>query len=230
MAFSKEWEQSYMDNTHLSTWPWSDIVSLVHRHCKLLIATGNGRILELGCGAGANIPLFISLGMDYYAIEGSQAIVAHLHYRYPEIASNILVGDFTLDQPFTGAFDLVIDRSSLTHNSTSSIKNTLKNIFDSLKPGGLFIGSDWFSTNHTDYSSGEMVDDKYTSINHIKGLFVNLGNVHFSDEAHLRDLLSKFEILFMEEKIMRRFEPQDNYQHASWNIVARKKEYMRFPQ
>ena len=40
MGFSSEWEQRYAESTHLSVWPWSDIVSLVHRHCKPIIAGG----------------------------------------------------------------------------------------------------------------------------------------------------------------------------------------------
>ena len=223
MGFSQEWDKCYRDNTQLSIWPWSDMVSLVHRHCKTLIAARTGRVLELGCGAGANIPLFLALGMDYYAIEGSQTIVGQLHKRYPHLTNNIRVGDFSADQLFDGNFDLVIDRAALTHNNTISIMNALEITFDSLKPGGLFIGSDWFSTNHTDYLGGEDADDKYTRTNHSKGQFIGVGNVHFSDEAHLRDLFSKFEILFIEEKLKRQYEPLNDSQFASWNIVARKK-------
>ena len=221
MGFSQEWEQRYADNTHLSIWPWSDIVSLVHRHCK------RGRVLELGCGAGANIPLFRALGMDYYAIDGSPTIIAQLKQRYPEIADQIRLGDFTAEQPFEEAFDLVIDRAALTHNNTTSIKNALQSALTSLKPGGLIIGCDWFSTNHSDYAGGEMVYDVYTRTNHSKGQFVGVRNVHFSDEAHLRELFTKFEILFMEEKLVRRYEPQDNHQFASWNIVGKKSTKIR---
>jgi SAM-dependent methyltransferase len=222
MGFSQEWEERYADNTHLSVWPWSDIVSLVHRHCKLLIAAKGTRVLELGCGAGANIPFFLALGMDYYAIEGSQVIVTQLHQRYPNLVHNIRVGDFTADQPFDGNFDLVIDRGSLTCNNASSIKNALKIIFSALRPGGLFIGSDLYSTNHKDYLDAEIVDDKYTRTNFTKGHLIGTGKVHFFDETHLRYLFSKFEILFMEEKLKRQFEPLDDNQFASWNIVARK--------
>jgi len=223
MGFSHEWEQRYAANTHLSVWPWSDIVSLVHRHCKPHIAA-RGRVLELGCGAGANIPLFRALGMDYYGIEGSQTIVAQLHQRYPELDKNIIVGDFTEDQPFAGSFDLVVDRAAITHNTTTRIKSTLKSVYASLNSGGIFIGSDWFSTSHTDYQDGQVTDDKYTRTNYKKGQFCGVGNVHFSDKAHLQDLFSKYEILFMEEKIIQRHEPTDNHQFASWNIVSRKKD------
>ncbi|MFZ2136467.1 MAG: class I SAM-dependent methyltransferase [Xanthobacteraceae bacterium] len=98
----------------MSEWPWSDLVSLVHRHAKP--ENGYRRVLELGCGAGANIPFLQSLGMDYCAVEGSSFIVARLRARFPEIAANIVVGDFTRKIPFTSRFDLVIDRASVTHH------------------------------------------------------------------------------------------------------------------
>ncbi len=221
MSFSTEWDERYSENTHLSVWPWSDVVSLVHRHCRPIIS-GGGRVLELGCGAGANIPLFRTLGMDYYAIEGSPTIVKQLHQRYPDISEKILLGDFTVELPFGGAFNLVVDRAALTHNNTASIKNALQIAFDSLTPDGVFIGVDWFSKNHTDFRSGEAVDDEYTGTNFAKGQFSGVGKVHFSNEAHLRELFSNFEIIFMEEKLVRRYEPKDNHQFASWNIVARR--------
>jgi len=223
MGFDQNWEKSYANNTQLSVWPWSDIVSLVNRHFKGLISLGRGaRVLELGCGAGANIPFFRSLGMDYSAIEGSPTIVRQLHERYPDLIDKIRVGDFSQEQPFQNIFDIVIDRSSLTCNTTKSIRNALQIAFDSLKPGGGFIGTDWFSINHTDFKGGQQFDDEYTRNNHTEGQFVGVGNVHFSDEPHLRDLFSKFEILFMEEKIFQRHVPKDNHQFASWNIVAKK--------
>ncbi len=222
MGFDPDWEKTYASGTHLSVWPWSDIVSLVNRHCKPLITRGGGRVLELGCGAGANIPFFRALGMDYSAIEGSSTIVRQLHERYPDLADKIHIGDFTQEQPFQSDFDIVIDRASLTHNTTSSIRGALQMAFDSLQEGGIFIGTDWFSKNHTDFKGGEQSEDEFTRKNHTKGQFVGVGNVHFSDEPHLRNLFSKFEIIFMEEKLFRRHEPKDKHQFASWNIVARK--------
>ena len=57
MSFSEEWNHAYEKNTNLSTWPWSDLVSYVKRFTKL---DKNSKVLELGCGAGANIPFFLS--------------------------------------------------------------------------------------------------------------------------------------------------------------------------
>jgi SAM-dependent methyltransferase len=222
MGFSPEWEQRYAENTHLSVWPWSDLVSLVYRHCKAIIAQGRGRVLELGCGAGANIPLFRSLGMDYYAIEGSPTITKQLHIRYPDLADQIVVGDFTLVQPFPVDFDLVVDRGSLTANCSSSIVGALRLVKASLKSNGVFIGSDFFSTNHSDSLAGVQCDDQYTRTEIKEGHLAGTGKVHFSDERHLRELFSDFKVVFLEEKVTRRYEPVDGHQFASWNIVARK--------
>ena len=220
VGFSHEWDLCYADGDQLSIWPWSDLVSLVNRHCKAILSKQNGRALELGCGAGANIPLFQSLKMDYHAIEGSTTIVKQLGIKYPEFSDSIVCGDFTSFQPFGELFDLIFDRAAITHNNESSIRDTLEIILRSLKTDGIFIGSDWFSTKHSDYESGEEVDDKYTKTKYTKGQFVGIGKVHFSDEQHIRDLFCKFDILYLEEKTNVILEPKGTANVSSWNIVA----------
>ena len=86
MSFSHEWEQRYKDNTHLSVWPWSDIVSLYMRYCRSNVPD-SPRILELGAGAGANIPFFLSLTDQFYGVDGSSSIVESLRTRYPSLAT-----------------------------------------------------------------------------------------------------------------------------------------------
>jgi SAM-dependent methyltransferase len=219
MTFSNEWDQRYIENTHVSVWPWSDLVSLVRRHCRHL---EGGRVLELGCGAGANIPFFQLLGVQYHAVEGSPSVVKRLHERFPDLAQRITVGDFTANQPFEPGFDLVVDRAALTHNSTTGIESGLQLAWQALKPGGYFIGVDWFSANHSEYRRGTADVDEHTRTNYHDGQFAGVGRVHFSDAAHLRKLFSRFELLFLEEKLLQRVVPEGDYQFASWNLVARK--------
>ena len=68
MSFCKLWDEQYQSGSHQSIWPWSKVVSLVSRSCKDL---SGKNVLEIGCGAGANIPFFISKKVNYYGIEGS---------------------------------------------------------------------------------------------------------------------------------------------------------------
>lgn len=219
MGFSKEWNDTYASNAHLSIWPWSDVVSLVHRHCKRTLAAG-GAVLEVGCGAGANIPLFLSLGLDYYGLEGSPVIVDQLHTRFPDLRSAIVCADFTEEIPLERSFDIIVDRAALTHNDSSAIARALKEIREKMTPGGTFIGVDWFSSNHSDAALGEPVD-AHTRTMLPRGQFTGVGKVHFSDEHHLRQLFRDFELIYLEEKIHRCFEPGTGHQFASWNVVAR---------
>ena len=65
MSFSTEWEERYSANTHLSVWPWSDIVSLVHRHCKPVIDAGGGVCLS---SAVVQVPIFLYLEPSAWTI------------------------------------------------------------------------------------------------------------------------------------------------------------------
>jgi SAM-dependent methyltransferase len=219
MSFSREWDQRYIENTHLAVWPWSDVVSLVRRHCGPLTT---GAILELGCGAGANIPFLTSLGARYYAVDGSPTMVARLRQRFPELAAEIVVGDFTRDLSFGRQFDLVVDRAALTHNATAGIRAALDLVWDVLKPGGHFVGVDWFSTSFSEFSRGEPAGDQYTRTGYNDGPFAGTGRVHFSDLAHLKDLFHRFELLLVEEKKVHTHVPTEAAQFAAWNLVATK--------
>ncbi len=220
MNFSAEWDRRYREQTHLSIWPWSDLVGYVMRHARP--SGPDFRVLELGCGAGANIPFFQSLGVEYYAIEGSPAIVEKLRERFPQLKENIVAGDFTLQIPFAGEFDLVVDRSSLTHNTTAAILHCIEMLHARLKPGGKFIGIDWFSTAYSEYEGGVSAGDAYTRTGYREGSFTDVGRVHFSDKAHLLELFKAFDMTLLEHKTIRRELPDDSWHFAAWNFIAKK--------
>jgi len=223
MTFSAEWDQRFRTNQNISVWPWSDLVSYVNRYARP--ADGYTRVLELGCGAGANIPFFTSLAVDYFAIEGSASIVARLHDAHPGLRGRIVAGDFTQALPFAGLFDLVIDRSAVTHNTTDAISRTLAMIFDRLRPGGKFIGIDWFSSAHQDAQNGDAMD-AHTRANFRNGQFAGVGAVHFSDQHHLIDLLTRagFRIDLLEKKDLQVVHPKGGGGRAEragmWHFVA----------
>jgi len=220
VAFSNEWEQIYSNNAHMSVWPWSDLVSYVMRYSKPDRA--GYRVLELGCGAGANIPFFVNLGVDYYAIEGSQTIVNMLREQYPQLRERIIVGDFSHEMPFEGEFDLIVDRASVTTDTTDTISKILDQVYQLLKPGGKFIGIDWYSTEHSQYGKGTADADPYTYKDFSEGQFSGLGRIHFSDKKHLAELFARFELEILEHKSYRREIPADRNIMASWNLVARR--------
>jgi SAM-dependent methyltransferase len=219
MMFSPEWNQLYRDGRHNSTWPWSDMVSYVCRGSKP--SDGFRRVLELGCGVGANIPFFLDLGADYWAIEGSEVAVDHLHQKWPQLRGRIVTADFTQTIPFDGPFDLVVDRSAVTHNTTAAIRRAHANAFQALRAGGRLIGIDWFSSCHSDAAKGRGIDS-HTRAETGHGHLAGTGAVHFSDQEHLVELLTEagFRVERLEHKWSEVVVPDDRLTMAWWNFLA----------
>lgn len=213
------WDRIYRRNEQISVWPWSDLVSIVMRYAKP--TTNDLKVVELGCGAGANIPFFLSLGVEYFSVEASEVIVSRLHRIYPELEKNIIVGDFTEILP-SGEFDLMVDRGALTCNKTDAIQVCLQRCYEQLKPDGKYIGVDWLSTKCSSFSQGEVEDD-WTRVNFPSGPFEDQARLHFSDKAHLFHLFEKFEFQQLEHKIVESQLESDHPVVASWNFVAVKR-------
>ena len=216
-GFSLQWEKLYSEGAHQSVWPWSDLVALVMRHTR---APRQGlRALELGAGAGANVPFFQSLGIEYSSVEGSAVAVDHLRKRFPELADRFGVGDFTRTLP-QGPFDLIVDRSALTHNSADAIRHAVSLIRGVLVPGGHYIGVDWFSTAHPGAALGRADGDPKTRTDIQSGHLVGTGRVHFSDEPFLRDLFGDFEIKLLRHKVSTMLVPDGGECQACYDIVC----------
>jgi SAM-dependent methyltransferase len=200
------WEQIYANGQHANRHPFSDLVSLVHRHLALL--PPGAEVLELGCGYGSNIPIFSNLGFTYSGIEGART--AHDHATAHNPGANILCGDFTQPLPFVSQrFDLVVDRSALTHNK-ELIGAVVEEIHRVLKPGGLFIGTDFFSKNHGLWALASRPDAE-------KRFHLAL----FTDAGGLANIFARFELLYLARKSTEVVAPENRYLEF-FDIVVQK--------
>ena len=219
------WESAYSLGGHNTLWPWSDLVSLVSRHCCPISSPEKFNMLELGCGPGANIPFFLSLKVNYHAIDGSATVIDKVHTAFPVLSQKVVTGDFTRENVFSTRhdfFDLIVDRAAITHSNRNEIKSVLEYILNSLKSGGVFIGVDWFSKNHDDSTLGVEDSDHDTRTNIPTGECSGIGKVHFSDQENIRNLFSGFDIISLEEKVVTKHESSSQRKIAYWNIVAKK--------
>jgi hypothetical protein len=221
MGFSAEWEEIYRHGGQNSVWPWSDLVSYVMRYAPP--DQVSYRVLELGFGAGANISFFLAIGADYHGTEGSHTAVDKVQARFAAAANcHVACCDFTKSIPFDGPFDLVVDRSSLTHNDLDSIRSCLQRLNYLMRSRARFIGIDWFSTANADFHSGTQLGDYYTRTGFSTGQFKDIGVVHFSDEQHLLQLLTVagLEVERLEHKQSEVVFPEEQNRMAWWNFVA----------
>lgn len=234
MMVSPEWERFYAAGVFSDgTFP----------HYEKLVRSfvgDAGMMLELGAGNGCEIPFFTKyLNFGYRGVDGSPSAVERLHQLHPELADRIKLADFTKEIPFEGEFDLIAERASIPHNDLDSIRSCLALVYRALKPGGIFISSDWFSTWHSEFARGEKVGPN-TRAGYPDGQFKDIGTVHFSDEAELVYLFKDFEGIFLQERMTRRPAPNGlvdpvlnlrwispeyrlvDYRSVVWDIVVRK--------
>lgn len=196
MTFSKQWEEHYFKTA-------SDDV--YHPHLQLLVnqyVDEANMVLELGCGRGDNITFFTRIRNSmFHGIDGSQSAIDYAQKRFPE--AKLHCGDFTKEQPFDVKFDLIVDRAAVAHNNLASIRSCIDLVYDSLKPGGLFVSLDWFSSKHSEMRRGVRVENN-TRMGYEDGQFTGVGTVHFSDEEELIDVFRNFEPIVVYERIIRR--------------------------
>ena len=163
----------------------------------------------------------MTTGHDYHGVEYAENIVHEVRNRFPEISKNLRCADFTKGLPFASKFDLVVDRAALTHNTTEGMRSGIEGARDALRSSGLFIGVDWFSTEHSEFQRGEPLDDQFSRRGYDDGIFQGLGVVHFCDASLLRSLFAGFQIISLEHKVIHQLVPRE-INIAVWNFVARK--------
>ena len=220
--FGKRYNEVYKSGLQNSIWPWSSVVSLLHKLDQKI--KGKVNLLEIGPGMGANINLIKSLNYDYYGIEFSSFAVEKIIHAHPDLSEKIVAGDFTKKINYFGnkKFDIILDRASLTCNSTSKIKNCIDLIGKNLNENGFFIGVDWYSSEHSAYLLGNKGEDEYSMIFKKYDDIFDPPRMHFSTKQHIFDLFQKYEIVHLEHN-KRETMISDIIglgAVASWNFIA----------
>lgn len=215
-GFSDDWEEEWQRRDSYTEWPWSTLVSYVMRHVDV---DSVDSVLELGCGTGANIPFFLGLDVDYYAVEGSETAVEVVRDRFPEIRDQVVCGDFTTEFPDDGPFDLVVDRGSLTCNSTAAIERILGLVDEHLADGRRFVSIDNFSTDHSGFAGGTETADELTK-RFEEGTFEGYGEIHFWTEEHIENVYDGFEICHLTHEMRDQVVPDEEFRQAWYHVVA----------
>jgi tRNA1(Val) A37 N6-methylase TrmN6 len=73
------WDKLYSNRLHFSRWPWSDLVSICSKYSKV---NKKLKILEIGCGVGANVPFFLSKNCKYTGVDISKNAINFLKKKF----------------------------------------------------------------------------------------------------------------------------------------------------
>jgi len=185
-------------------------------------ARKNIRILEIGCGQGANLWFIAKEGFDVYGIDISQLAIQKTS-RYLanlNLNANLKVVDMKNTNYPDAFFDVIFDCAAIQHSSFTDHKVIYDEIFRLLKPNGRF----WtFHVTKGCYGEGcgtKIEDNSFTDIS--EGPLSGKGVVCFPSDTEIKELqIHSGFCIDSCENLTRTFNNQKNtYSH--WIIESRK--------
>jgi len=178
VPFDATWEEIFSARTW-GRYPAEDLVRFVARRFFGARDRAAVRILDLGCGGGANAWFLAREGFTVTAVDGSAAAVDQTRRWLQEngCAADVSVADF-LDLQFPpSSFDAIVDCASIQHNPWPDIVVIHRQVFRMLKPGGWFWGAmlnrDSSQAQNAEPSKAAEIDG-YTTGSNDRGVFVHL--------------------------------------------------------
>lgn len=187
------WEAMYLDG-HGASWPWDAVVAFLHRIGPRMslssVEQSPPRLLEVGCGTGANLLAAIDRGYSCVGIDFSpSALLAAKETFDISNRATFAVGEAERIPFQDRSFDVVIDRAALTHQPPAALKASLREVARVLRPGGYFFFSP-FST-HCAAASYALTrwGALWTGDQFPSGQFQGVGTVTFLSVDHIDEVL-----------------------------------------
>jgi SAM-dependent methyltransferase len=125
-------------SSHAQAYAEREITSRYARLTRFLgLLAPAAKILELGCGAGADTAAMLARGFDVRPTDGSAAMAAVASQRLGRTVGTLLFHD--LDE--VEAYDAIWANACLLHVPRDQLADVLALIWRALKPGGFFYAS-----------------------------------------------------------------------------------------
>lgn len=201
-SFSKEWEEIHR-NQEWGKYPSEQLVRFIARNFYNNDRK-NIKILDFGCGAGANTWFLAREGFDVYAFDGSESAVNRAkEYLNKDGYNNVhfSVMDGTELDYASDMFDCVVDNVCIYANKKVHIEIMYKEVYERLKKGGKFYSA-CFGEKTDGYGTGQYIEDN-TYENIEKGPLEGRAIAHFFTKDELRETLevSGFHNIIIDEMV-----------------------------
>ncbi len=191
------WEEIFRSR-EWGKYPPEHVIRFVARNFYRVPDRKNVRLLEVGCGPGANVWFMAREGFTVPRIDGSSIAIRQASERLSRegLAADLRVGDYSTIPCPDSSFDGVVENVSLYCNRWGVVRRALGEIRRILKPGAQFLSS-LFSDRTWGYGRGTMVEpDGFIDIT--EGPLAGAGFVLFLNQARVYELFRDFADIAME--------------------------------
>jgi SAM-dependent methyltransferase len=189
------WEQAYTDRAaSFRHWPNEELVRFLGRQTHLREHPDRkaARVLELGCGNGANLWAVVADGIAGFGVDVSLSALrlSRATFRRRAVDAPILIGDARCLPYADEAFDAVYDVVSLQHIPFSDLGRAYAEARRVLRPGGLFFTCHMgAATWDHDHGGGQLIGHHTFDDMGSDALFPHLGTISLPEPEDLRELL-----------------------------------------
>lgn len=186
--FDPIWEKIHAERMW-GRYPNEEVIRFMMRNFPDKSLRGDTRVLDLGCGAGANLRFLAAEGFDAHAVDGAASAVRRSEEFLAEVglSAKIEQRDMTdLACYESNYFDAVIDCASMANIRFSRIHVCLNEVNRVLKPGGRYLTM-LYGSGSTGYIEGDLVE-KRTYTNIPDGPFQGVGTITLFDAEAIKNL------------------------------------------
>lgn len=194
MEEKKSWDKVW-DNVFLSQewgkYPSENLIQFVARNFYKK-KREQIKILEVGCGTGANIWYIARERFSAYGIDGSKVALEIGRERLQKegLHADLTVGDIVKLPYKNDQFDAVIDNECIYANNANNSKKILAEIYRVLKPAGLLYSRTFSDKMYVGKQNKKHGEYEYSEIS--DGPLAGKGFTRLSSEKTIKRLYSKF--------------------------------------
>jgi len=222
MGWNPGWD-SIFQNYEWGKYPPEDLVRFVARNFYQSANRADTRLLEVGCGTGANLWYMAREGFSVYGIDGSKVAIERATERCESEGQRVTlqVGEIMALPYENEFFHGVVDIECIYANSLRDSKVILQEIKRVLKPGGKFFSKTFMTGTYGDGNGTALEGEPNTYLEITEGAFKKgYGTIRLTSEEDLKALYAIFEIENVDYVI--RSEQNRRFEIREWLIACRK--------
>jgi SAM-dependent methyltransferase len=197
LGWDPVWEQIF-STREWGKYPPEHVVRFVATHFYCVPDRKAVRLLEIGCGPGANVWFMAREGFGVSGIDGSPTAIKQASERLATegLTADLRVGDYATIPWSDSSFDGAVENVSLYCNPWNAVERALREIRRVLRPGAPFLSS-FFSDRTWGYGLGTMVEpDGFIDIT--EGPLAGAGFCLFLNRKRVDELFCEFDHVVVE--------------------------------